>query len=192
MNIRYLKRKNITIGQQGFTLIEALVAVVIFSIALVSLITMTSKGIAGTTAASNQVVAQFLAQEGLEAVRAQRDSNVINPSITNWLDGIGNCSPSSNSMCDIDYQADFKLAQCTQNIIGQCDLFLSNNNLYSTDSSGSNTPFSRAIWIEPVSGTTNQARVYSQVVWTQGNLTRQIVLSSTLTDWTTPVVQTGP
>jgi prepilin-type N-terminal cleavage/methylation domain-containing protein len=65
------------IASRGFTLIESLVAIFIFSLAIVGLMTVVSRGIAGTNAAANQVTAHFLAQEGLETARAIRDNEMI-------------------------------------------------------------------------------------------------------------------
>ncbi|OGI70023.1 hypothetical protein A2824_03615 [Candidatus Nomurabacteria bacterium RIFCSPHIGHO2_01_FULL_42_16] len=58
----------------GFTLIETLTALLIFSTSIVVLITATSQGFSNTNYAKNKFIASYLAQEGVEIVRNARDS----------------------------------------------------------------------------------------------------------------------
>lgn len=167
-------------NKRGFTLIEALVAIFIFSISLVSLLTIASRGISGTTSAANQAVAQFLAQEGIEVARNQRDSNIIagvaaGVGIWNVLD-----TCEDNDPCDIEYSGNaLTLQQCGSN---SCILNF-DNGVYTT-AAGDTTVFARRIWTEPENA--DELRVYSQVSWQNGTLTRSITLSTTLTAWATP------
>lgn len=161
----------------GFTLIEALVAIFIFSISLVSLLTITSRGISGTTSAANQSVAQFLAQEGIEVARNQRDSNIIAGTSTDIWNILDICD--TNDPCDIEYSGNaLTLERCATD---PCRLNF-DNGVYTTDP-GDPTVFTRRIWTEPESS--DEMRVYSQVSWQNGSLTRFITLSTTLTAWAT-------
>jgi Tfp pilus assembly protein PilV len=63
--------------RDGFTLIETLFAILIFSAALVSLLVIAGKGISATGQVKNETIAFYLAQEGLEVVRNIRDSNFV-------------------------------------------------------------------------------------------------------------------
>jgi len=61
----------------GFTLVEALVAVIIFSIATVTLMGSLGKGISDTGYAKAKMTAEYLAVEGIEYMRALRDTHVL-------------------------------------------------------------------------------------------------------------------
>ena len=71
--------------KQGFTLIETMVALAIFSVSVVSLIVMTSQGVANVSLAKNKLIASYLAQEGIEVVRNNRDSNGWPPTVSDNL-----------------------------------------------------------------------------------------------------------
>ncbi len=68
-------RKNIR--ATGFTLVETLVGLLIFTVAVVALMSVLGSGISTTTYAKQKLAAQFLAQEGIECVRNRRDTEVL-------------------------------------------------------------------------------------------------------------------
>ncbi len=68
----------------GFTLIETLVSLLIFSVSIAAMIFVTSHGVADATYAKNKLVASYLAQEGIELVRYARDSDVLANKDTGW------------------------------------------------------------------------------------------------------------
>ena len=61
----------------GFTLIETLVAVSFLIFAIIAPLTLVSKSLSSALYARDQVTAYNLAQEGIEAVRAVRDGNLL-------------------------------------------------------------------------------------------------------------------
>lgn len=61
----------------GFTLVETLVAITILLIVIIGPLSISSQSARSTSFASEQVVAYFLAQEGLEMVRKLRDDRVL-------------------------------------------------------------------------------------------------------------------
>lgn len=63
--------------QKGFTLVETLVAVSIFSISILGLLVVLTQGIADTGYAKKKMMAGYLAQEGIEYVRNMRDTSVL-------------------------------------------------------------------------------------------------------------------
>jgi len=65
------KQKNKT---NGFTLVETLVALFIFSLAVLTVMAVLSQGIKSTSYVKNKVVAEYLAQEGIEYFRNMRDT----------------------------------------------------------------------------------------------------------------------
>src|SRR3990170_1749725 len=73
-----------TSGSRGFTLIETLVALVIFTTSITVLISVTGSGVANTNYAKNKFIASYLAQEGVEMVRNIRDNAWLDPAGGGW------------------------------------------------------------------------------------------------------------
>ncbi len=70
-------------SNQGFTLLEVLVAVAIFSVSILAMMSVLAEGIASTNYAKQKLIASYLAQEGVEYIRNQRDSYILsNPDDT--------------------------------------------------------------------------------------------------------------
>ncbi len=80
---RYNHMKKI-ITQQGFTIVETLVALSIFSVAVIALISVTISGSSGATYVKNKLTASYLAQEGVEMVRNLRDTASFIDSQNTW------------------------------------------------------------------------------------------------------------
>ena len=69
---KFLKQKN-----NGFTLVETLVAISIFSMSILGLLSILSGGISNTGYAKQKIIAGYLAQEGIEYVRNMRDTSML-------------------------------------------------------------------------------------------------------------------
>jgi prepilin-type N-terminal cleavage/methylation domain-containing protein len=61
----------------GFTLIETMVAISLLSVAIVAPMTLTAQSLKTAYYARDQITASYLAQEGIEGVRAIRDSQIL-------------------------------------------------------------------------------------------------------------------
>ena len=64
--------------QRSFTLLETIVAIYVLLAGIVGTMNLTQQNIGAVTTMRNQLIASNLAQEGLELVRNQRDSNYVN------------------------------------------------------------------------------------------------------------------
>ncbi len=79
MNIKLQKHK-------AFTLVEALVAISILMIAIASPMALAQKGLSTATQTKDQMIAAFLAQDAVEAVKNIRDQIAISQTTGDWLD----------------------------------------------------------------------------------------------------------
>jgi type II secretory pathway pseudopilin PulG len=78
---KFLKQKN-----KAFTLVETLVAISIFTISILGLISVLASGISDTGYAKKKISATYLAQEGIEYTRNIRDTHVLYGGSTGWND----------------------------------------------------------------------------------------------------------
>lgn len=70
--MKLFKQKN-----EAFTLVETLVAVSIFTVSILGLISVLASGISDIGYAKKKIAATYLAQEGIEYTRNFRDNSVI-------------------------------------------------------------------------------------------------------------------
>lgn len=66
----------------GFTLVETLVSISIFTMSILGLMSILASGISNTNYAKKKMAAEYLAQEGIECVRNIRDTYVLYPDAT--------------------------------------------------------------------------------------------------------------
>ena len=86
--IKKIFKKNF---KKGFTLIETMVAITVLMTAIVGPMEIASKALFSSYYARDQITAYYLAQEGIEIVRAKRDSYVLaNP--TNYVANVSQIS----------------------------------------------------------------------------------------------------
>jgi len=137
----------------GFTLVETLVAISILLLVVVGPMTVAQKGIRSAYFANEQVVATFLAQEAIEAVRSYRDNVALsvyaNPNgsveTSAWVNYLGtNCS----SGCGYD-SANSNFVSCGSN--SNCLLQISaETKKYQHSNSMGNSPFTRRVTVGEV------------------------------------------
>ncbi len=159
--------------QQGFTLLETIVALTVIVAAMTGPIALTTRGIFDAKFAKNKLVAADLAQEGLEIIRQCRDNNILQSRAWNFSMGAG------------DWQADVissTLLQCplAPFITGASLLRDGDSGLYNYVS-GNSSMFTRRITIsEPA---TDQMFVISNITWSEGGIDRVMTLQETLYNW---------
>jgi type II secretory pathway pseudopilin PulG len=163
----------------GLTLVETLVAISIFTIALVGMLNITGGSISDTNYAKDKIVANYLASEGIEYIRNLRDT--YNLYEANGWDGFLNhikiCSIDNKTGCYINPQnIDFtnqtqpmKSLEVNECAGGNCPNFYFQPELvkykYNYES-GNITSFSRKIFIEEI--------------LTQNSLDKEILVTSTV------------
>jgi prepilin-type N-terminal cleavage/methylation domain-containing protein len=87
----------------GFTLLEVIIAIFIFTVGLVAVWSLIQQPLSYSKIASQKLIAIYLAQEGIEIVRNIRDSNLLKKcyfaSSTSW---------DTNELKSGNYQADYE------------------------------------------------------------------------------------
>jgi prepilin-type N-terminal cleavage/methylation domain-containing protein len=191
---------------KGFTLVETLVAISIFTVSLLGIMSLLASNIANTTYAKQKMIASYLAQEGIEYIRNIRDTHVIYSGAT-WLNlknsilghcgnhGTGAGSNDKNCYIDeggIDFGVDDKpiisimvIKQCGSPPSYICPVMTydTNTGKYGYNSS-TNSPFTRTIYLKYLPSVQEYFQVFSTVSWTQGSGSYSITFSEDLYDWT--------
>ena len=175
---------------KGFTLIETLVAVMIFTSSVLALIAILSTSLSTIVHIKQKVIGTYLAQEGIEYIRNMRDSYVIyEKDDTGWASfkdkislcitpnycGIDNLKPprQSNSL--------FQCTTATPSIPSTCQLYIKDGN-YNIKTGGSvDSGFTRKIEIENI--TNDEIKIISTVLWKSGSSDKSISFSENLFNW---------
>lgn len=170
----------------GFSLIETLVAVTVLIGAIAGPLTLASQGIKASSLFKNQLIASNLAQEGMELVHAKRDTNILKGN--EWTDGIlGVCGGNG---CYIEYEPDnnnpnqINFKSCTP---GGCPfLFATPQGWYvqknNADPGDQETIFRRTIRVTSVAAD-REVKVESVVSWRERFSDFDITLEGHLLNW---------
>lgn len=185
---------------RGFTLIETMVAVTILTLAVVGPLMTASRAIVAAQSARDQLTASYLAQEGIEYVRAMRDneylaayrSGGLNISAVAWNNfltaSINQCRATT---CTLDPSRNmgsgsgFSLSPCSGDSCTPLYLTQLSNGTYGyTQQDGTATRFTRTVQIVDASpdGATD-VRVVSEVSWDFHSTVHSVSVSDHLTPW---------
>ncbi len=160
-------------NKNGFTLVEALVAVAIFSIGTTAAVVSVIQTIKLSERVKTQVVAANLAQEGIEIVRNIRDSN--------WKSSLSwDTNLPSGSGC-----VQYNRYALDPNCFGGTVLLKFDGNYYSHDGTGTDSIFTRQVSIayfdDDFSGSAERMLVTSTVTCVTGSCS--ITLQENLYNW---------
>jgi len=195
-----LKAKNYKLkAAAGFTLVEVLIALAIFSIAITGVITVAAQGGTNISVARDKITATYLADEGIELMRAMRDTAVVDAGV--GFEDIGWAAFTSSSYaslctvssCDID-STDYSGSSSipfpnSSNVIGCaptggfCPLKYNPTSGYYSAVAPAGLPslFSRAIIISVISA--DEVKVTSTVHWKEGTVVQSVTQSENLYNW---------
>lgn len=180
----------------GFTLIETLVAISVFTMSVLTLIVILSQGITNINYAKQKMIAEYLAQEGVEYLKNVRDTNVISATTTSigWSDfktQTANCFNLNGCFFDDGILFEGNSTDTVKNIgfsvcvSGDCPTFKYDLGNYSNAkynyTYGLDTSFKRKIILEQIN--TDEVRVISTVFWNQGSSSRSVSFSTVLYNW---------
>lgn len=175
-------------SQQGFTLIEVLVAVILITMVIAPLEGLLIRAEKLSTAARQRFIATNLAQEGLELVHATRDNNWFSSSEPDrWLDH-GLCQQGNNSYEDSDrrFTLDPNMVRAqTVGDLARPQLYLQANGTWLHDISSQPTTFSRILSIDCSTKFSESpyVTVSATVTWQEQDQPQQLVLKEKLYNW---------
>jgi prepilin-type N-terminal cleavage/methylation domain-containing protein len=186
---------------RGFTLIETMIAITILTLAVAGPLVTASRAIVAAQTARDQLIASYLAQEGIEYVRAMRDDEYLaayqagggSISSTGWNNFLTGTMPGhpgaitqcKASTCTLDPTramgtgSGFALLPCSG--VGCTPLYLANNGIYTQQSMGVQKPFTRVIQAFDVSAL--EERIVSTVSWNFHNIPYSVTATTHLTPW---------
>ena len=153
--------------QKGFTLVEAMVSLVILTTALGPMLYLANSAVNSAYIIRDNMIASGLAQEGVEVVRAIRDANWLNGQAfdTGLTDGSYRLEWNSTSLLALSSNPPLKL----------------DNGLYNY-SFGTATPFGRTVTIVKINA--GELQVTSAVSWQlRGGSIKTIQTESHLFNW---------
>lgn len=156
--------------ERGMTIIETLTSLVLLSIGLIPVFAIMSASVNLSNNIKDNLIAANLAQEGIEVLRAIRD--------TSWLNNAAfdQNLPSGNYLVSWDSDT---LIPYDSNAFVRKDP----NKIYS-HSSGSDTIFKRRINITPIVSPCNcELKVLSEVIWLEKGVNRVITAEDHLFNW---------
>lgn len=147
-------------NNQGFTLLETIIAIAILALAITGPLELAARSIGLANVSKNQIVAFYLAQEGMEYIKNIRDKNFLTPG-ANWLDGFDSCRGISG--CYVDVPND-TISSCSS----PCEFlkYHSTGHYYDYDLAGENSVFTRMVKItNPIGTNSDEAKVQVTVSW---------------------------
>jgi Tfp pilus assembly protein PilV len=146
--------------EKGVVLIEAIMAVGILVTIFTASLALYLGSIGGMRMSNDQLVATYLAQDGMDQIIAKRQYNFQN--FDDWLDGLDSCS--AGDPCIVDYYTNDLNVALSECPLGDCSLYLDATGIFSHDGAGEKSRFSRSVVIEERVGGV-EAEVVVTVSW---------------------------
>ena len=187
------KKQNLSIS--GFTLVETLVALSIFSVSVLIVVSLLGNSISNIDYAKKKMTASYLAEEGIEYIRNLRDTYTLydpgGPAQgwTNFLTKMAPCDATSvtTNKCYFDstnvfsggtYITTMPVTACS----GTCPyMYESSTDGYDYNVAGVKTDFIREIKINKISN--DEIKLFSTVYWSQQSGQFSMTFTEELFNW---------
>jgi len=161
---------------RAFTLIETMVAIAIFTLAIVGPFVAASRALTAAAVARDGLMASGLAQEGLEIVRAERDQAYLAHQ-SDPLAYLGACIAPGRCVADMSTLA---ASACSSSCPA---LYVTGSGLYNQSGSGAPSLFTRTISVaRNPGGLANAERATVTVTWTDHGA-HTLTLTEDFYDW---------
>lgn len=167
------------IKKNGFTLMEVMIAITVLFVGAVGLVTLLNYTVVGVHASSNQLIAANLAQEGIEAIRFDRDQT------NNWNSWYNSISDGEYRV-EIDTTAPYGEFNLRRRTATAPESFFplyydDTSGLYNHVGLGQETIFSRKITITALSSV--EKKVVTEVYWTDRGKDYSFLIENRLYYW---------
>lgn len=168
------------INQQGFTLVEVMVAAFIVAMGVTSLMGLINRIYSYEGAGDTQLTAAYLGKEGIEIIRNIRDTNYLKMIQTGagaWDNGLNICQ----ICCEADYTTDAAhILSCTSPL-----RYLRSDGKFWSYSGSNKTLFQRKIVVTPSTGADGTAimNVKVTVYWTESGRSHNLTVQEKLYNW---------
>jgi prepilin-type N-terminal cleavage/methylation domain-containing protein len=184
---QFFKKNN---KQNGFTLVETLIALFIFSLSVIVVMAVLSTGISSTIYARDKTTATYLAEEGIEYFRNMRDTKMLYSADkqVGWADFVYKLDAAG---CDDAAGCYFLNGGGTTNLTvtpcsGACPNLWYYYGTYDYNNSGVKTVFIRKMTYEPLWDNQvlgDEIKITSEVLWKQQGKTNSMKFSENISDW---------
>ncbi len=174
----------------GFTLLETLAAIAVFSFGILGPMALVSYSIHSASAAKDQTLVFYLAGEAMEYIRDVRDSNSL--AGNNWLLGLNQCQTSNGCVIDVNdinpsqRIQPFSGGNCNSGSLIRYNSATGQYNLAATGPSNQLTTFCRYATVkeDPLgTGRNYEALVTVTVTWSERSYTKTFVTQEYIYDW---------
>lgn len=180
----YFRLQVSSFKKKGFTFIEVIIAIFVMATGIVGSLLAVQYAISSTTQSYSRLTAAYLAQEGIEIVRAARDGNWLEQRTatdTPWDDGFGVSNIGETKDWEVEYSTTtLKHPPC----VFPCgfeglDALKKPDNGFYNYSLGDDTQFRRKITIKKTASTSLE--VIARVYWDKGK--HSIAVQDSLYNW---------
>jgi len=192
--------KNKRQKNNGFTIVEALVAILILTVSVVSMLGVTASSATSARYANNEITANYLLQEAVDSIRSNRDTLAFQKRDTagfGWVPFLSKYGYPSSGCFDKTRGCDIKMEYFKPYLLSNSEIMnctgLDCDALYYYDGSDANffyshdtglgysSNFKRTIVMEEIDS--YQIKITATIKWKNGNSDKTQTLINYLLDW---------
>ncbi len=173
---------------RGFTVVETLMALTVFSMVVVALVTVSSSSVTNVNFMRNRLTASYLGQEGIEVVRNIRDGYIA--SGAGWASFVATFDNQcmSESGCDFDPMQSIAQGDGMYSTSGlsECTLQTNESEYYSPLGGlvfQRRTPYCRRIQFVPLTDGSQGLKIVSTVTWQDGTTPKTLQMVDYIYEW---------